>query len=83
MQHNLYTIRDDQAESFGPIFQSQNHGTARRIVMESAPETLMGKYSSDFSLWHVGVFDDQTSEVEGSVPSKLATLSQILNKEEK
>ena len=61
MKQNLYTLYDNVAEQFGPIFQVPNHGAAIRSV-----RNMNIKAYEDFQLYWVGVWDME----EGTLTNK-------------
>lgn len=50
----LYSVYDELAEEFGPLFEQKNDATAKRAV-----ETMLKDkpYPGDYSLYCVGEFD--------------------------
>uniref|UniRef100_UPI0040472CB7 phage ORF5 protein n=1 Tax=Yoonia sp. TaxID=2212373 RepID=UPI0040472CB7 len=82
MISNLYTIRDDQAGTFGPLFQARNHALMGRIVEQSCGGTsnVMGQYPNDFSVYHVGSFDDDLAELSPIIITKLGTVADYMRK---
>lgn len=62
MKYFLFTIRDQVAEHYGPLFQAVNTGVAMRNfrqLMKDVPE-----YDRDaYYLCTVGAFDDESGEV--------------------
>lgn len=50
----LYTVRDELAEEYGPLFEQKNDATAKRsveLMLKDKP------YPADYSLYCVGEFD--------------------------
>lgn len=64
MKHELFSVYDSKAETYGPIFTSKNKAMAIRLIQQSAPGTTMGTYPSDFILFQLGSFDDDTAEFD-------------------
>ncbi|QXP44210.1 MAG: nonstructural protein [Arizlama microvirus] len=58
MKQNLYTLYDNVAEQFGPVFQVPNHSTAIRSV-----RSMNIKAYEDFELYWVGVWDMDTGVI--------------------
>lgn len=56
MQYNLYSIRDNVAEDFGPLFQAINDGVAQRFFSKTADGVT---HPDDYSLYRVGSWDSQ------------------------
>lgn len=55
MKQNLYTLYDNIAEQYGPIFQAVNHATAIRSV-----QNMKIRAHEDFELKWVGHWDMET-----------------------
>lgn len=71
---NMYTVYDAAAQAYGPPFFSRTHGEAIRSF-ESAcadPQRDFFKHATDYSMWHIGQFDDQTGAI---IPAPLNCLS--------
>lgn len=79
---NIYSIRDDKAGTFGPLFQSRNHSLMARIVEQSCggQNNVMGQYPDDFSVYHVGSFDDDVAELSPITINKLGSVADYMRK---
>ena len=66
MESKIYAIYDSKAEAFMQPFFSGTAGLALRTFADAAnsPDTVIAKYPSDFELFELGVFDDQTGKFE-------------------
>lgn len=62
MKMIIFSVYDSKAQSFLPPFFMQNDGMAVRIFSECAndKEHQFGRFSSDFTLFAIGEFDDAT-----------------------
>lgn len=58
MKQNLYTLYDNVAEQYGPVFQAANHNTAIRSV-----QNMKIKSHGDFELKWVGLWDMERGEL--------------------
>lgn len=58
MKQKLYTLYDNVAEQFGPIFQAANNNTAARSV-----QNMKIKAWQDFELFLVGEWDMESGQV--------------------
>lgn len=65
MIKNIYSVFDKKAEVFCQPFCSQNDSTAIRDFQYAANDntTDIGRYPLDFSLYFLGVFDDQSGNI--------------------
>ena len=68
MRLYVYTMFDSKAEAYQTPFYSHNHATAIRSVMSMSnnPEHPYGMYKKDFTLFCLGMFDDETGDLEVS-----------------
>lgn len=62
---NAYTIYDSKALTYSPPFFAVAHGSAIRMVMDTAndPNTTLGRHPADYTLFCVGLFDDQAGRM--------------------
>jgi len=62
MQTNVFSVFDSKAGSYAQPFYSPTIGSAIRAFIGaiSDPNTMLSKHPSDFSLMHLGSFDDDT-----------------------
>ncbi|WNK12454.1 MAG: nonstructural protein [Microvirus sp.] len=70
---NVYSVFDIKAASYAQPFFSQSHATAIRAFSGAVndPGTMLNRHPEDFTLNHIGEFDDQTGEV---IPSTMFVL---------
>lgn len=66
MKYKIVSIRDDAVQAFGqPMFMvalgQATRGFADEVNNESGP---MGKHPSDYSLYELGSYDDETGKFE-------------------
>lgn len=56
---NVYTLYDVKALAYNPPFFVNNHGMARRAVLDlvTDPNTTVGRHPSDFKLYCLGTYD--------------------------
>lgn len=68
----LFAVKDNKAEGFNPPFTQQTFGLAERTFAEATrdPASHISKFKNDFSLWHVGDFDQNTGIIEPVNPPK-------------
>lgn len=59
---NIYTIYDKVAKKSGTLFQSLNHNTAIRDVLNLAKTSTM--LVEHITLYYLGNYNDQTLEIE-------------------
>ena len=58
MVMKLYTIRDNIAEEFGPVFVAKNDNVAKRQFIDLIQENQIN--ITDYTLWYVGDFYPET-----------------------
>nr|QJB20073.1 MAG: nonstructural protein [Microvirus sp.] len=76
MIKNVYTVHDAKAEAYLDPFFARSHGEAIRSF-ESAiatPDHPFNRHAKDYSLVHIGTFDDATATLEPHLlPNVLAS----------
>lgn len=62
---NAYTLYDVKALTYNPPFFTANHGLAKRMLQELVTDTntTVGRHPSDFKLYQIGVYDDNTGDL--------------------
>ncbi len=62
MIHKIYCIRDAKAEAYLPPFFLPQHGMATRVFTDMCNDTThqFGAHPEDYTLWHIGQYDDST-----------------------
>lgn len=72
----LFALYDSKVSSFANPVCARSDGEAIRMVTDAAadPSTLFSKHPSDFVLYCVGTYDEDTGEV---APTKLSNLGTI------
>jgi len=65
MQTNAYSIRDVKADVFHAPFFLPTDGAATRAFSDVANDinTQIGRHPADFTLYHIGSFDDATGQL--------------------
>lgn len=66
MKTNAYSIRDVKADVFHAPFFMPTDGAAVRAFADVANDTgtQIGRHPADFTLFHIGSFDDATGYLE-------------------
>lgn len=66
MIKEIFVVHDSKAAAFGSPFHAENAATALRSFRYAANDrnTEIGKYPSDFSLYHLGNYDDHTAKYQ-------------------
>lgn len=60
MKYGIYTIYDEAADEFGPVFTAKNDAVAKRQFQQ----ILKGvEYPAEFGLFKVGDFDSECIEM--------------------
>ena len=70
MIHNVYSVFDSKAKAYLPPFFLQNNEVACRVFGDCAndPSHSFCKFAADFTLFKIGVFDDQTGVIVDGAP---------------
>jgi len=78
MNLNIYTIKDAKAGTYAQPFYSVNNTTAIRSFTVSVkdPQNPLSAYPEDFSLWHLGTYNDITGKLVGNDPEFVANTAQ-------
>lgn len=73
MTTKIFCVYDAKAQCHRfPFFQPSTGQAVRMFgAMANDPQSEIGKYSQDFSLYECGVWDDQTGEVSRIAPVNL------------
>lgn len=63
MKHEVFAIYDEKALVYWTPFFAVNAGVATRMFtdLSNDPKTMPSRYPTDFSLYHVGSFSDDTA----------------------
>jgi len=66
----IFSIYDTKAKAYNTPFYMLQEGQALRGFMDlvNDPQTSISKHPSDYILFMIGTFDDQTSITENTVP---------------
>ena len=66
MIQQIYSIYDVKAEVFHLPFYNKTHGEAERNFLQLTKDekSMIAKYPEDFSLYHMGTYDDSTGLIQ-------------------
>ena len=66
MRHKLFSVYDSAAEAYLPPFILPNVQMAQRIFGDciNSPEHQFSKHPEDYTLFELGIFDDETGKHE-------------------
>lgn len=80
---NVYSIFDNKAGAYMQPFFFQAHGQAVRAFSDLSNDqnSMCGKHPADYTLYHVGVFDDQKAILEGVQLVNLGSGLELINVE--
>lgn len=62
----IYSIQDQAAEYFLPIFLAENDKVAQRMMIQSMGDQFQHRH--DYVLWSLGKFDRDEGTIEATVP---------------
>lgn len=83
MLYRVFAVRDLKAESFNRPFFLPSIGMAERSftdeVNRPADDNVMNRYPADFSLYHLGNWDDETARFDQfDVPTLVAHAAEVI-----
>lgn len=63
---SMFTVYDSKVEAYLPPFYTRSIGEALRSWEEAVndPNTAFAKHPADFTLFHIGTFEDSTAQME-------------------
>lgn len=61
----IFALYDSKAEAYNKPFYQQTTGAALRDFEEACkqPDSMIAKYPADFTLFEIGVFNDEDCEI--------------------
>jgi hypothetical protein len=67
---NLYAIHDAKAKAYLAPWAMQTDGLAQRSFIQACtnPESTFSQHPLDYSLFRIGVYDDETSLIKSEAP---------------
>lgn len=82
MKYNVYAVLDAKGGFFGMPFYELEDSIAIRAFSDavndgSNPNNLWHKHPEDFTLYKIGVYDNQKAEFYGQIPEALLTASAL------
>ena len=80
-----YSVYDEKVSTFGtPFFAATNPAAIRMFTdLANDPNTTVGRHPEDFTLYHVGQFDDSSGELlKMDQPSNLGKADQYLQQQQ-
>lgn len=77
---NVYTVFDSASQCYMQPFFSQAPGLARRMFTDSVNDSNhpFNKHPDDYTLFHIGFYDDQTGLIEPCTPASLGNALEYL-----
>lgn len=85
MRLKIYSVLDSATAAFLPPFFMRADGEALRSFMDAlgSGDHQFSKHPRDFTLYYIGVFDDNSGEIEiPDVPLKLANGIELTGEQE-
>lgn len=75
---NVYAIRDSKIHAFSQPYYSHTHGSALRAFSDHVNDanTQPNKHPEDYTLWHLGTFNDETGDLNQDKPTQIGTASE-------
>ena len=70
MKLNVYSIFDEKANLFARPYYFAQDGEAIRAFGNGVqdPKSMMSKHASDFKLYKIGTFEEETAELTSTQP---------------
>lgn len=70
MKQQVFSIQDNKTAFYHLPFFSPTHASGVRSFLQLAQDSnsLVSKYPGDFSLFHIGEFDDESGQLSASMP---------------
>lgn len=70
----ICSIKDNAIEAFTPTFEVRAQGEALRMFIDECNNTdsKINKHPEDFDLYKVAMFNEETGEMEGMTPERIA-----------
>lgn len=84
MDHQIFSIHDSKAEAYFPPFHLHNKSMAIRQFgdMVNDPTTQLSKHPADYTLFHLGNWNDQTAQYSKKMdPVSIGNGVEFLNEE--
>lgn len=82
---NVFSIYDEKAQTYNTPQYLVHRGEAIRMLQSTLDnkDSMIAKYASDFTLYCLGTFDDNTGKFVGkSEPEFVVRATELLNKRE-
>ena len=81
MLKKIYTVYDHAAKAYMQPFFQDTAGMEIRGFTEVAndPEHSIGKYPSEYTLYHIGTYDDQNGHIECITPEPMGNALEYQN----
>ena len=73
MKVNIYSIHDSKAQAYGQPFLLHTDGLATRSYIQAVTkqDSLYAKNPLDYTLFRIGVYDDETSLIKSEAPPEM------------
>lgn len=80
MIHNVYAIRDAVGQNYGAPFLQINNGLAMRKVIQGLknPEAQLRQSAKDFTLCHIGEYNDEDGALKPVMPSIVTHITDLV-----
>ena len=80
MDYDVFAVRDSKIEGFLPPFTAVNPAVASRLLEDSLRgDNPMSRHPEDYSLYRIGLFDDESGLIEGRSPQLICTVDSLLD----
>lgn len=85
MISQIFTVFDSKTEAYMPPFFAPTLGAAIRSFSDTVQEKdhIFNKHAEDYTLFHLGYYDDQTAIIENlKSPKSIGVAIEFLNTEQ-
>lgn len=81
MKTEAYSIYDSKSKTYTPPFFMRQRGEAIRAFTQTAndPSSNINKFPEDYSLFHIGFYDDNTGKLEYCNPDNIGLATQFIS----
>lgn len=77
---NMYSVKDKAVDAYLQPFFAPSLGSAIRSVSDAVNDTQhqFSKHITDYTLWHLGTFDDATGLIVSDGPDRVCALTELV-----
>lgn len=81
MQKQIFSLHDRAAAAYGPpMFLNTESQAVRALQLELQKPGGLSEFPEDFTLYHIGSFDDNSGLITPQEPQRVISVLEIINK---